>query len=174
MTCLNFFKHFSCLPVRIVSFIPESVRNLRKSKGGWASSCTYVYIHAASNILTENIVLMYLIICCAIELAAGALVFHSSCPPRSLTQHTHTTHAGQLLYVAIATAHGSMCCAAAEQRAAQCANMLLQRLRDPTETVKRQKRITTSSVHFLSRDDKYAVMIENTMTWKINRTFHYW
>lgn len=39
---------------------------------------------------------------------------------------------------------------------------------------KRQKRITTSSVHFLSRDDKYAVMIENTMTWKINRTFHYW
>lgn len=51
-----------------------------------------------------------------IELAAGALVFHSSCPPRSLMQHTHTTHAGQLFYVAIATAHGSMCCAAAESR----------------------------------------------------------
>lgn len=117
---------------------------------------------------------MFIILAVWIELAAGALVFHSSCPPRSLTQHTHTTHAGQLFYVAIATAHGSMCCAAAEQRAAQCANMLLQRLRAPTETVKRQKRITTSSVHFLSRDDKYVVMIENTMTWKINRTFHYY
>lgn len=69
-----------------------------------------------------------------IELAAGALVFHSSCPPRSLTQHTHTTHAGQLFYVAIATAHGSW--VVRQQRAAQCANMLLQRLRDPTETAK--------------------------------------
>lgn len=114
---------------------------------------------------------MFIILAVWIELAAGALVFHSSCPPRSLTQHTHTTHAGQLLYGATATAHGSMCCAAAEQRDAQCANMLLQRLRAPTETVKRQKRITTSSVHFLSRDDKNAVMIENTMIWQIISDF---
>lgn len=89
---------------------------------------------------------MFIILAIWIELAAGALVFRSSCSPRSLMQHTRTTHAGQLLYVATATAHGSMCCAAAEQRAAQCANMLLQRPRVPTETLKRQEAKANNNV----------------------------
>lgn len=137
-----------------------------------------MYIHAASNILTENIVLMYLIICCALLFWRGSslLQVHWCSTPLVLRDHLRNTHIqltpDSCFMWPLLRLMGR--CVVRQQRAAQCANMLLQRLRDPTETVKRQKRITTSSVHFLSRDDKYAVMIENTMTWKINRTFHYW